>query len=181
VNELAETLNLTGNAVRSHLTSLERDGLVQQVGLRPGSRKPHALYALTKDAESLFPSAYSLLLSHVMGVLIRRLPSKELRTNLREVGRTAAQEHHARFDGKTRDQRIEVAVDVLKGLGGDATFQEVEGKRFIRGNGCPLSAATADYPEACLITEALLSEIIDVPVKERCYHGTVPRCCFEIA
>jgi hypothetical protein len=62
-----------------------------------------------------------------MGVLIRRLPSKDLRTNLREVGRTAAQEHHARFDGKTRDQRIEVAVDVLKGLGGDATFQEVEG------------------------------------------------------
>jgi predicted ArsR family transcriptional regulator len=43
VNELAETLELTDNAVRAHLTSLERDGLVQQLGTRPGLRKPHVL------------------------------------------------------------------------------------------------------------------------------------------
>ena len=40
VNELAEALELTDNAVRSHLTSLERDGLIQQLGMRPGFRKP---------------------------------------------------------------------------------------------------------------------------------------------
>jgi len=43
VNELAEKLDLTDNAVRAHLTSLERDVLVQLLGTRPGSRKPHAL------------------------------------------------------------------------------------------------------------------------------------------
>jgi predicted ArsR family transcriptional regulator len=181
VNELAETLDLTDNAVRAHLTSLERDGLVQQLGTRPGSRKPHTLYGLTSDAESLFPNAYGSLLSHVLAVLSRRLPSEELRASLREVGRTVAKEHVAQLKGRTRDQRIEAAVDALKGLGGSATLQESEGKRFIRGNGCPLSAATASHPEACLIAEALLSEIIDMPVKERCHHGKAPRCCFEIA
>ena len=38
VNELAEALELTDNAVRAHLTALERDGLVRQSGIdqQPG-------------------------------------------------------------------------------------------------------------------------------------------------
>jgi len=79
------------------------------------------------------------------------------------------------------DQRVEFALGVLKALGGEVEVQERDGKRFIDGNGCPLSAATAYHPEACLIIEALLSEIIGIPVKERCHHGEAPRCCFEIS
>jgi len=179
VNELAEALELTDNAVRSHLTSLERDGLIQQLGMRPGFRKPHILYSLTGEAEYLFPTAYGPLLRHVLAVIGRRLPSQELRTSLREVGRTAAMEHLDQIKGKTPNQRIEIALSALNALGGEATVQEKEGRRFIYGNGCPLSAATAHHPEACLIVEALLSEIIRIPVKEHCHHGEAPRCRFE--
>jgi predicted ArsR family transcriptional regulator len=180
VNELAEALELTDNAVRSHLTSLERDGLIHQLGARPGFRKPHVLYSLTAEAESLFSTAYGPLLRHVLTVISRRLPLSEWRASLREVGRTAAQEHLDQVKDKTPSQRIECALDVLKALGGDATVQKDGGKLFIHGNGCPLSAATAHHPEACLIIEALLSEIIGIPVKERCQHGDAPRCRFEI-
>jgi predicted ArsR family transcriptional regulator len=181
VNELAEALELTDNAVRAHLTSLERDGLIQQLGMRPGFRKPHILYSLTGEAEYLFPTAYGPLLRHVLAVIGRRLPSQELRTSLREVGRTAAMEHLDQIKGKTPNQRIEIALSALNALGGEATVQEKEGRRFIYGNGCPLSAATAHHPEACLIVEALLSEIIGIPVKEHCHHGEAPRCRFEIS
>lgn len=181
VNELAASLDLTDNAVRSHLTSLERDGLVRQLGTRPGFRKPHALYGLADDAEYLFPKTYGQLLNHVLAVFSRRLPPEELRTSLREVGWTAAREHLEQVKGKSRDQRIDFALRVLKALGSDAVLQETEGKQFIRGNGCPLSAVTAHHPEACLIAEALLSKIIDVTVQEHCAHGEAPRCCFEIS
>ena len=181
VNDLAETLELTDNAVRSHLTSLERDGLVQEAGTRPGFRKPHVLYGLTGEAAYLFPTAYGPVLRHVLAVIARRLSAQELRASLREVGRTAALEHLDQTTGKTVNQRIEVALNALKGLGGDATVEEKDGKRFILGNGCPLSTATAHHPEACLIVEGLLSEIIGIPVKERCRHGEAPRCCFDIS
>ena len=62
VNELAEALSLTDNAVRSHLSTLERDGLVRQSGKRTATRKPEALYSLTPEAGQLFPKAYDLLL-----------------------------------------------------------------------------------------------------------------------
>ena len=180
VNELAEALELTENAVRSHLTSLERDGLVQQLGMRRGFRKPHVLYSLTPEAEHLFPTAYGSLLRHTLTVFGGQLSPQELQTSLREVGRTAAGEHLDHVEGKTYNQRIEFALSVLRNLGGDVTTQEGEGKRFIHGNGCVFSAVTVHHPEACLIAEALLSEIIGIPVKERCQHGETPRCCFEI-
>src|SRR5574341_1702227 len=47
VDELAEELELTDNAVRAHLLSLERDGLLRQSGLQRGTRKPHFAYELT--------------------------------------------------------------------------------------------------------------------------------------
>ena len=53
VNDLAAVLKLTNNAVRAHLISLERDGLVQQRGSRPGIRKPHVAYGLSAEAENL--------------------------------------------------------------------------------------------------------------------------------
>jgi predicted ArsR family transcriptional regulator len=181
VNELAEALALTENAIRSHLTSLERDGLIQQLGMRRGFRKPHVLYSLAPEAEQLFPTAYGSLLRHALTVFGRQLSTQELQASLRDIGRTAADEHLDHVKGKTRNQRIEFALSLLKTLGGDITVQDGEGKRFIHGNGCVFSAVTVHHPEACLIAEALLSEIIGVPLKERCQHGEAPRCCFEIS
>lgn len=181
VNELASALELTDNAVRSHLASLERDGLVRQAGVRRGFRKPHVLYALSTEAEYLFPTAYGFLLQHALTVFGALLSPQELRASLREIGRTAAKDHVDQARDKPQAQRIEHAVNALKSLGGDVTFQESKGKRIIMGNGCALSAVTAHHPEACLIAEALLSEIIGSPIKERCYHGEAPRCRFEIA
>ncbi len=73
VEELATGLELTDNAVRAHLTTLERDGLVRQSGVRRGSRKPHFTYSLTPEAERLFPKAYDALLNQLIIVLKGRL------------------------------------------------------------------------------------------------------------
>ena len=180
VNELAGALRLTDNAVRAHLTSLERDGLVCQSGIQHGFRKPHATYALTAEAEQIFPKAYGTLLDILLTVFSKKLSDRELRAGMREAGRKIAAAHRRGVEDKSRKQRIETALAVLKDLGGSATLHESGGKHFIRGNGCPLAAATSRHPEACLIAESLLTEIIGASVKERCVQGPTPSCCFEI-
>ena len=181
VNELAAALDLTDNAVRAHLLSLERDGLVQQHGIRPGKRKPHAAYGLSPDAEHIFPKAYGPLLAHFMTVLSNRLTAPVLRATMREVGRAIAAGHIERWKGRGRRDRIKAALDLLNDLGGSAKFDEGEGKQFIHGrNGCPLAAVTSTHPEACLIVQSLLSQIIGIPLKKCCEYGETPRCCFEL-
>lgn len=180
MNELAATLKLTDNAVRAHLLSLERDGLVQQTGIQPGFRKPHALYGLTSQSEQIFPKAYGALLDLVLSVFERKVAPAELDAGMREVGRHLAALHLGEVKGKSWEQRIEAALAILQELGGSATFEESEGKHFIRGNGCPMAAATARHPAACLIAESLLTEVLGVSVKQRCRHNGAPSCLFEI-
>lgn len=181
VNDLAGSLNLTDNTVRAHLLSLERDGLVQQRGTRPGTRKPHAAYGLTADVEHIFPKAYGPLLNHFVTVVSNRLTADALPAAMREVGQAWAKEYLGQVKGRTRDERIKIALNLLEDLGGSAILDQSEGRRLIQGrNGCPLAAVTATHPAACLILESLLSEIIGRPVKQCCEYQETPRCCFEI-
>ena len=180
VNELADELHLTDNAVRAHLASLERDRLVVQSGLKPGIRKPHTTYALGPEAEHLFPKAYGRLVSLLMSIFSRHVKPQDLRAGMRAAGRKVALEHSGGLQGKSREQRIDAALGILKELGGAATFREENGKHFIYGNGCPIAAATANHPEACLLAESLLTEIIGSPVKEHCIRGAAPSCRFEV-
>lgn len=180
VGELASELGLTDNAVRAHLISLERDGFVGQAGTRAGTRRPHVLYTVTGAVEHVFPKSYGRLLDLVLDATSRRLEGRELRNAMREVGRKIARENAGRTPVRSRQQRIDLAVRILSELGGAATVERVDGTDVIRGRGCPIAAATARHPEACLIAESLLSEIIGVPVNERCERGPDPSCCFEI-
>ena len=116
-----------------------------------------------------------------MSSISKRLSSRELRASTREVGRSLAKEHSNQLTKKSRNERLLAAVDLPKKLGGTAALHETDGKKFIRGKSCPLAAITAHYPDACLIVEALLTEIIGVPVKEYCTHGQSPSCCFEVS
>jgi len=180
VNELAEELRLTDNAVRAHLSSLERDRLVAQSGFKPGIRKPHTTYALGPEAEHFFPKAYGRLVSLLMSIFSRQVEPRRLRAGMRLAGRKVAQEYLAGLQRKTRQQRITAALGILKELGAAASFREEEGKHFIYGKSCPIAAATANHPEACLLAESLLTEIIGSPVREHCIRGPAPSCRFEV-
>jgi len=180
VNEIADELQITDNAVRAHLVSLERDDLVQRKGMKPGVRRPHVSYGITPDAEQMFAAAYGTLLNNFVAVVRKRLGARALRAAMRQVGRRIARVRSPRTKATTRTQRIKAGLGPLKEIGGSATICNKNGKLLIRGNRCPLAAVTAEYPEACLIVEALLAEGIGARVKERCVHTPHPSCRFEI-
>jgi predicted ArsR family transcriptional regulator len=66
VSELAAAVDLTENAVRLHLSGLERDGLVEQEGVRRGAGKPAHVYQLSREPQNLFPKAYATVLGEVL-------------------------------------------------------------------------------------------------------------------
>jgi len=177
VNELSEELGLTDNAVRAHLLSLERDGLVKQSGIQRGTRKPHFAYELTEEAEQLFPKAYDALLNQLIATLKGRLTPGELDNVLREVGRSLAGAEAPTGD---MDHRLQKGLTALEAIGGAARIEKDGGKCVIRSDRCPLAAAVTQHPEVCGLAETLLSEIIGTEVQERCDREGSPRCRFEI-
>ena len=179
VDELAEKLKLTDNAVRAHLATLERDGIVKQTGLRRGPRKPHFTYALTDDADKLFPKAYDALLNQLIAVLKTRLQPAEIEDVLREVGRAVAADVAPGNDGSL-GSRVQTALKVLAAIGGAAEAERHGNKIVIKSNGCPLAAAVSVHPEVCRLAETLIAEVVKAPVVEKCDREGRPKCCFEI-
>jgi predicted ArsR family transcriptional regulator len=179
VDELAQMLNLTDNAIRAHLATLERDGIVQQRGVRRSGSKPAVVYELAAGAEQLFPKAYGAVLHQLLGVLAERMPAEELEAALREAGRRIAAKWNIP-EGDLRT-RLEAAVEVLNELGGMAEIEFCDGGYCIHGYSCPLAAIVPGHPEVCRLAEAMLSELIGVPVQEQCERGDSLHCKFVLS
>jgi predicted ArsR family transcriptional regulator len=178
VDELAAALDLSGNAVRPQLAVLERDGLVERVGLRRGASRPAQVYALTRNAELLFSSAYVPVLTELLHVLDARLAGDEFDGLMREVGQRLMA-GRPRPTGDLR-QRAEAASELLNSLGGLARVDQENGALLIRSDGCPLAAATQRHPEACNAMESLLREFTGLRVTKCCDREERLRCCFEL-
>ena len=179
VNELAQELELTDNAVRAHLLSLERDGLIRQSGIQRGTRKPHFAYELTGEAEHLFPKAYDTLLNQLIAVLKGRLTPSALEEVLREVGRSLAATQAAP-NKVGMDHRIGRALAALEAIGGAARVEKDNERLVIQSENCPLATAVSEHPEVCRLAETFLSEIIGVEVREHCDRDGPPRCRFAV-
>lgn len=180
VEELAQVLGLTDNGVRAHLATLERDRLVQQRGtVSRGSGKPAYVYELTPEAEGLFPKAYEPVLRQLLDIMVERLGLEEAEVSLRAVGRRIAEGRTVPEDGLSA--RLEVAVATLNELGGLVELEERDGAFIVRGYSCPLTAVVPGHPEVCRLVEALLAELVGMPVYEHCDRDENPRCCFEVA
>lgn len=178
VDELAAELGLTDNAIRGHLATLERDGLVMQGEPRRGGGKPAFTYELSPAAEQHFPKADGTVLRELLAVLGDRLPQDAVAGALREVGHRLAASRGAP-SGSFRE-RVDGAVAMLEDLGGLAEA-EVRGERYVvQGASCPLAAAVGGNPATCLLAETLLADLTGVPVCQVCDQGPPPRCRFEL-
>src|SRR5215212_1383111 len=178
VEELARALGITDNAIRTHVAALERDGVVQQRGVRPTGGKPAYAYEVAPEAERLFTKAYIPVLTQLVAVLEERMAPEELETLLREVGRRLAAGKGPR--SADVQARAEVAATVLTELGGVVDVEQKDGVIALRGYSCPLADAVRANPATCRAAESLVAEIVGVPVQERCDKGARPRCCFEL-
>lgn len=178
VDELTGLLGVTRNAVREHLAALERDGVVHRSGVLRGDGKPAHLYALTPEAAELFSRGYAPVLHGVLDALAGRFPVARRETFLRDVGRRlAAGRPRPRGD---LQERLAAGVQLLNDLGGIAEVREVDGALAIQGWSCPLAAVVVGHPKLCLLAEAMLAQIVELPVEERCDRRGPPRCFFLI-
>ena len=182
VDELARELDLTDNAVRLHLGTLEKDGVVRAGSVRRGGGvgKPATEYEITPEAEPSFSNAYIPFLTTLLGALGDRMTSTELRALMREVGHRLAgspPESPASLSART-----EMASRLLNALGGVTTVErDARGKGLrIQGSGCPLSVAVGQREEVCVAMQTMLRDVIGVPVREECDRSGRPCCRFAV-
>lgn len=179
ITELAASLGVSENAVRTHVAAAERDGLVRQTGIqRSTGGKPARVYELTPDAEELFPKAYALALERLVRVLREVDGEDAVLEHLRRVGRDLA--GSGSLSSEDVGVRVEAAAAALESIGGSLTVsREAEGW-VLQGDGCPLSAVVAQDPDVCVLAQSLIAELTGRQVVETCGKSARPRCKFHV-
>lgn len=179
VEELAQALGLTDNAVRAQLALLEREDVVRPTGVRRDGTvgKPATLYGLGQGTSSLFSTAYAPLLSAVLAELGERLPARQVDAVLRGAGRRLAPVLPA---ATTFDDRARAGAALLTDMGADADLVRTPEGYEIRSHGCVVSDAVATCPATCRAVEQLLGEVTGTRVRERCDRAGPPSCRFFI-
>jgi predicted ArsR family transcriptional regulator len=181
VNAIAAALGVTDNAVRLHLSALERDGLLRRRGVVHSGQagQPAAEYELTPTGELALSAAFPPVLTALVGAIGDKLDAREKRALFTDAGRRLASDDRAQAGGSVATRATACAA-LLESLGGRVTVQQSRGRATLVGAGCPLAAAVRAEPGTCTIIEALLARTSGLKVAQRCDHGAHPACKFEL-
>lgn len=106
------------------------------------------------------------------------MSAQEREELLRAAGRRLAAMR--RFRGGDVRVRIERAIEALDDLGGLVELQEGTGTCTLYGLRCPFAALVTRHPEVCQLAEALVGELVGVPVQQSCSCAAFPHCCFRV-
>lgn len=150
VGELGDQLGITHVAVRRHLTSLERDGLVTSVQERLPMGRPTRVYSLTEAADELFPKKYGSLTLEVLDFL------SQTDANLVEAffanrGRTLADRYGPEVTGGlSLEERVARLTDIQLSNGYLASYETAEdGTLVLKEYNCPVHQISRKYDQAC--------------------------------
>lgn len=179
VDDLADHLGLTDNAVRFHLDALEKAGAVEKSGVRRlGVGQPAVLYSLSTSGDEAFSKAYAPVLIATLAELRERMTSPELMRLLKRIGQRLARGAGS-FSGSlgTRASR---ASQLLNDLGGVTVVEKKTDGYTIIGRACPLARAVEEDHCVCAAVTSLVADVVGAEVVERCDRSGRPKCRFDI-
>jgi predicted ArsR family transcriptional regulator len=178
---IANDLGITPNAVRQHLTNLERDGLVVSQPERSGRGRPSLLFVLTERADAVFPKRYGQLATMVLQE-VQEMGGPDA---LDEVFARVAARHASAIEKDLEDLGFDEKLHrVVTWIGRAGTLvEQTEGAEGIQVtiHNCPFRNTALKFPQVCTITPQLISRLTGAAVSQSdSIHRRDPYCSFVV-
>ncbi len=166
VDKLGEELGVMPVTIRAHVSVLERDHLLRGSEQRTGrAGRPCIIYALTEQAQELFPSSYDNLASGILDNVKRLHGEKTVVRMVEKMGEDRAAVHANRIEGKDMDGKVEEVTQVLNEEGCLATWEKRGSRYVLTAHNCPYLHVVEDRPEICGMEVAFLRKALSTKVK----------------
>ena len=178
---IASDLAVTTNAVRQHLTNLERDGFVISQPERHARGRPSLLFTLTERADAVFPKRYGQLATMVL----QEVQDMGGPGALDEIFQRMAARHAAviegDLDGVDFDEKLRRVVAWIGRAGTLAEQAETDEGVKVTIHNCPFRNTALKFPQVCSITPHLISKLLGTAVSQsESIHRHDPYCSFVV-
>ena len=183
--QLAERLGLTAMAVRQHLYSLQREGLVTAEERPVPIGRPAKFWRLTRDADRLFPEAYAELSVALIDSVKDAFGDEGLERVLTSRCARQRTDYVKRIKpGASLQKKLEALAQVRSEEGYMAEIRkEGEGSYLLVENHCPICAAANACQGFCSteldLFRSVLGRGVSVERAEHIIKGD-QRCVYRI-
>jgi predicted ArsR family transcriptional regulator len=178
---IASDLGVTPNAVRQHLTNLERDGFVISHPERRARGRPSLLFSLTERADSVFPKRYGQLATMVLQEVREMGGEDALDEIFARVGARHASVIEKDLEGLDFDQKLSRVVAWIGRAGTLAEQTETEEGVKVTIHNCPFRNTALKFPQVCSITPHLMSQLLGTAISQAdSIHRHDPYCSFVV-
>jgi predicted ArsR family transcriptional regulator len=181
VNDLTEQLSITHMAVRKHLASLEKDGLIRSVESKQPMGRPLQLYSLTEKGEKVFPKNYEGITLEFLKDIeeIHGEDSIDLLFKKRENRLTI--EYSNRIQTNLMSEKMNEIVKIQNEKGYMASASPIDDNSFeLVEYNCPIYSVAQEYKMACHCETEMFKTVLgaDQVVRTSCKTDGDSHCKF---
>jgi predicted ArsR family transcriptional regulator len=178
---IANDLGVTANAVRQHLTNLERDGLVVSQPERSGRGRPALLFGLTERADAVFPKRYGQLATMVLQEVQDMGGPEALDDVFARIAARHAAAIEPNLQGLDFDDKLRRVVSWIGRAGTLAEQTETPEGIKVTIHNCPFRNTALKFPQVCTITPQLISRLTGAAISQaESIHRRDPYCSFVV-
>jgi len=185
IAQLADELQLTGEAVRQQLLQLQREGWIDSRVTRAAERgrtgRPATSYSLTEAGDHLFPKQYDALNVEMMDAISEELGPEAIKKVLSHLADARVAMNEPALRGLPLAERIQALKDwYLKDDPHMQVEQVEDGYKLVERN-CPFINTAMNRPSLCSISVNALSKLLGVRVvRDEKFQTGAGRCVFHI-
>lgn len=183
IPEMAETLSLSVETVRTHLRSLGSERLVERRGRRSsGPGRPEIVYGLTDAAEVLFPNQEGKLLKDLAAFLAERGQSPLVHEFFEAQVSRRREAVQQRLADLAPDDRVDEVARVLSEEGFMAeVVTDDDGRKLLRLSHCPLKNLVEVTKAPCRAELAFVREALGARLGRVSYIPSGDSaCCYTL-
>jgi len=182
VSEMAKQLGITEMAVRRHLNTMERDGLIEAKLVRQAMGRPTNLYSLTENADDLFPKKYHHLTLDLLSELVADAGADKVDSLFEKRKERLINRYEEQIAGKPLPERVKTLADIQNSNGYMVDWKATEdGQYVINEHNCPISQVANQYNHACQCELMMFETLLDADVKRvECLVKGGNKCSYVI-
>ena len=178
---IAAELLVTPNAIRQHLTNLERDGLVVSSPEKSRRGRPSLLFSLTERADSVFPKRYGQLATMVLQEVQEMGGPDALDEVFERMATRHADAIAGNLEGLEFDEKLKRVVAWIGRAGTLAEQTDTPEGVKVTIHNCPFRNTALKFPQVCTITPHLISQLLGTAVSQAdSIHRHDPYCSFVV-
>ena len=157
--ELAESLDISPQAIRRHLKDLEAEELIRYQTVQAGMGRPQHMYELTSQGRERFPNRYHEFAVSLLDTLTETVGRDQMSSILRKQWERKAMEYREILGNGPLPERVAQLVELRRAEGYMAEWYPLEPEEAAGGqtvprlmvaeHNCVISQIAESFPRVC--------------------------------